>query len=142
MILISYIKYMYNCIKIVVKKLLHKDMVLPLNFRVNFYFSPNWEKYHIWPTSSHAIALFYSHFLNIWPLAEYFLSVFSCSVECVETCIVGSFLHILKCCSYCISFDVLLNKCSVFYRTCFSTYFLSACSKNYIISICIRGFCI
>ena len=55
----------------------------------------------------------------------------------METCIVGSFLHILECCCYNITFDVLLNKCSVFYRTCFSVNFLCSSSKNYIVTGCI-----
>ena len=38
------------------------------------------------------------------------LAIFRSSVECVETCIVGSFLHILECCCYNIAFDVLLNE--------------------------------
>ena len=91
---------------------------------------------------NYPIGLFYSYFLYIWPLAEYFLAVFRCLVECVETCIVGSFLHILKCCCYNIAFDVLLNQLAIAYRTVFSVYFLSSGSENYIIAFSVCGFCI
>ena len=60
----------------------------------------------------------------------------------METCIIGSFLHILECCCYNIAFDVLLNQLAIAYRTVFSVCFLSSGSENYIIAFCVCSFCI
>ena len=86
--------------------------------------------------------LFNSYCFAVRPFAEYFASVFGCSVEGVNACIVFTSWYVLECCCYNISFDVFLYKCSVVYRTFLSVYTLNCRAKNYIISCCIFRYCI
>lgn len=80
------------------------------------------------------------HSLSVGPRTEYLCLIFTCSVKCMHSYIIGSRFYIFECNAFNIFAHIFNYIFSICYRAIFSIYLFHPCSEYEIIARCILRF--